>query len=535
MDNIKSILPEILEAVVLYLSPPEFLKCVQVLHSWPRIIKMHDSDEAQETGLDEGWIFRTFAKRNQSLSVNKVSGHSTVREKADWHARVINDDPEKGGTTLYQRVRLALRGPLMSPEFAKAFTPAAVGLRTETQQEQDWMAVQQFWTLVQNNSRHLRSLSVDYSLGPLASMRSSEFLYNTLACLLNLVELKCEPYWPHLPQVLYRLPSLRSLSMTVHPNNYGIVLDRTFTGLRSLTNNNINCSFAEIIVFLDHLPDLEYLAVSRIVDPPLGTKTIGLRSPVPRVLQVLLIRNSGPHDEETMALLPLGLRLDNSLAVVPGLERIEGRNHCLHVERDFVKPWDCIGLAILHVQIRGLIRLSDAEQMVYDRAVSMSDAVIVDGGSGGEDGGGANVDPMTSGVLALHQLVQEQHARVYERLTRLVRLKELAIGYESQRPEQGPNNRYATYVVDGQEYFRYRGPLFDTLELSLESGLDRLSTLRDLEVFGFEGINHRIGKAELKWMAHAWPRLRVMKGLGEDRLLKMEYDGKKAELREYFT
>ncbi|KAF9093344.1 hypothetical protein BGX23_003416 [Mortierella sp. AD031] len=521
MDNIKSILPEILEAVVLYLSPPEFLKCVQVVTIRAACNEQYD----------------VCFPNLRSLSVNNVSGHSTVREKADWHARVINDDPEKGGTTLYQRVRLALRGPLMSPEFAKAFTPAAVGLRTETQQEQDWMAVQQFWTLVQNNSRHLRSLSVDYSLGPLASMRSSEFLYNTLACLLNLVELKCEPYWPHLPQVLYRLPSLRSLSMTVHPNNYGIVLDRTFTGLRSLTNNNINCSIAEIIVFLDHLPDLEYLAVSRIVDPPLGTKTIGLRSPVPRVLQVLLIRNSGPHDEETMALLPLGVAQILARHVLleafvdlkrPQFVRDDGL-------RDFVKPWDCIGLAILHVQIRGLIRLSDAEQMVYDRAVSMSDAVIVDGGSGGEDGGGANVDPMTSGVLALHQLVQEQHARVYERLTRLVRLKELAIGYESQRPEQGPNNRYATYVVDGQEYFRYRGPLFDTLELSLESGLDRLSTLRDLEVFGFEGINHRIGKAELKWMAHAWPRLRVMKGLGEDRLLKMEYDGKKAELREYFT
>jgi hypothetical protein len=41
----------------------------------------------------------------------------------------------------------------------------------------------------------------------------------------------------------------------------------------------------------------------------------------------------------------------------------------------------------------------------------------------------------------------------------------------------------------------------DTLELSLESGLGLLEALANLETIGFEGVDHRIGKLELEWMA----------------------------------
>ncbi|KAF9924574.1 hypothetical protein FBU30_005492 [Linnemannia zychae] len=71
------------------------------------------------------------------------------------------------------------------------------------------------------------------------------------------------------------------------------------------------------------------------------------------------------------------------------------------------------------------------------------------------------------------------------------------------------------------------------MELSLETGLDQLSDLVELEVFGFEGINHRIGKMEIKWIAAHWPRLRVMRGLQEDSLDMLEPDYERAELRKY--
>ncbi|KAG0277774.1 hypothetical protein BGZ95_005358 [Linnemannia exigua] len=110
----------------------------------------------------------------------------------------------------------------------------------------------------------------------------------------------------------------------------------------------------------------------------------------------------------------------------------------------------------------------------------------------------------------------------------MVKLKELVIGYECRRPMHPLEPRLG---VDGQMYLRYEGPVLDTLELSLESGLERLSALKELEVFGFEWVNHGIGKREC-WSG--WLRLRVMWGLGKDRFRQMEYDSYKGELREYF-
>ncbi|KAK3841499.1 MAG: hypothetical protein J3R72DRAFT_491393 [Linnemannia gamsii] len=57
-------------------------------------------------------------------------------------------------------------------------------------------------------------------------------------------------------------------------------------------------------------------------------------------------------------------------------------------------------------------------------------------------------------------------------------------------------------------YLRYERPITNTLELTLGSGgLERLAGLKRLEVFGFEGVDHRIGEKELSWMVENWPRL----------------------------
>lgn len=59
-------------------------------------------------------------------------------------------------------------------------------------------------------------------------------------------------------------------------------------------------------------------------------------------------------------------------------------------------------------------------------------------------------------------------------------------------------------------------PTFDTLELRLGAGLGILSTLSRLEVFGFEGINNKVGDRELAWMTWMvvdWPKLKTLNGL----------------------
>ncbi|KAG0372166.1 hypothetical protein BGX24_000610 [Mortierella sp. AD032] len=131
------------------------------------------------------------------------------------------------------------------------------------------------------------------------------------------------------------------------------------------------------------------------------------------------------------------------------------------------------------------------------------------------------------------QWCQRQHHGVYDQLARLTRLKHLDLGYESRYPLTYISRW--TYERDGQEYVEYSdGKTFDTLELSLESGLDRLGVLKNLEMFGFECLNHRIGKKELDWMAKNWPRLKLMYGLDKEKLTMIEHDQERAVLKAYF-
>ncbi|KAF9118664.1 hypothetical protein BGW39_000966 [Mortierella sp. 14UC] len=133
---------------------------------------------------------------------------------------------------------------------------------------------------------------------------------------------------------------------------------------------------------------------------------------------------------------------------------------------------------------------------------------------------------------------QEQHSRVYERLARLTRLQTLDLG--------GNIIDYWMYSfledsgfelvkdVNGRLFLEFSTPIMDSLEFSLASGLDQLVSLKNLKVFGFEGHDHRIERAELEWIARHWPKLTVMRGLhiSHSETLVMT-DIKTAEQREF--
>lgn len=80
-----------------------------------------------------------------------------------------------------------------------------------------------------------------------------------------------------------------------------------------------------------------------------------------------------------------------------------------------------------------------------------------------------------------------------------------------------------------QTYIDYGPPPLNTLELSLASGLEQLSALRNLQEFGFEGVDCQIDEEELRWMAMAWPKLRVMCGFQdvEAKFPNSIYDGER--------
>ncbi|KAK3819331.1 MAG: hypothetical protein JOS17DRAFT_793982 [Linnemannia elongata] len=185
------------------------------------------------------------------------------------------------------------------------------------------------------------------------------------------------------------------------------------------------------------------------------------------------------------------------------------------------QPWTCMGLELLVCRIVGVDRLEEEEEAVVARVMVPGYSTELTEGE-------------TRAVEKFHRCRAKHHG-VYDRLASLKRLKHLDLGYETRYPTWA--DRGKRYRGDnGKLYVRYNhGPTFDTLELTLESGLSRLAALKDLRMFGFERINHRIGKAELDWMAKSWPKLELMYGLDKDRLFKNEHaKEKKTALRKYF-
>lgn len=110
---------------------------------------------------------------------------------------------------------------------------------------------------------------------------------------------------------------------------------------------------------------------------------------------------------------------------------------------------------------------------------------------------------------------------VYNQLTDLTRLRHLDLEFENRDEEHPPHK---SYEVNGRYYSGFNGLTLDTLELSLASGLDHLGGLRHLEMVGFECINHRIGRAEVEWMAKSWPNLSLMYRLDKERISDAEPD-----------
>ncbi|KAF9106962.1 hypothetical protein BGX27_008927 [Mortierella sp. AM989] len=94
---------------------------------------------------------------------------------------------------------------------------------------------------------------------------------------------------------------------------------------------------------------------------------------------------------------------------------------------------------------------------------------------------------------------RELHHRVYERLSRFVNLERLMLGFS---PYEG---------------FKWRRGMFehqyDSLEMSLESGLYKLEGLKELKELNVALTYTNVGLSEVKWMASNWPKLRIICGL----------------------
>ncbi|KAI8345821.1 hypothetical protein B0O80DRAFT_503999 [Mortierella sp. GBAus27b] len=91
---------------------------------------------------------------------------------------------------------------------------------------------------------------------------------------------------------------------------------------------------------------------------------------------------------------------------------------------------------------------------------------------------------------------RELQDQLYGRLARLTNLETLQLGYKPRY--NNPDIMRAIHAC---------------LELSLESGLGKLSKLKSMKTLGISCLNTRIGVKEAQWMVEQWPKLYRIHGI----------------------
>lgn len=117
------------------------------------------------------------------------------------------------------------------------------------------------------------------------------------------------------------------------------------------------------------------------------------------------------------------------------------------------------------------------------------------------------------GAVRARQSSSEEQRRVYRRLGQCTGLTRLQLGVEEGdtylRQDEAPpalSTPFRSQFIGGMSYKGLREELLypNTLELSLESGLAELGTLRGLEDLELNYVDHRIGIDEMEWMSQNW-------------------------------
>ncbi|KAI8352332.1 hypothetical protein B0O80DRAFT_499630 [Mortierella sp. GBAus27b] len=99
---------------------------------------------------------------------------------------------------------------------------------------------------------------------------------------------------------------------------------------------------------------------------------------------------------------------------------------------------------------------------------------------------------------------REMQGQVYDRLARLVNLEELWLGNGTLLP--------SACLPYEERYFQV-----NCLELSLDSGLEKLAGLKSLRELNVWGMDHNIRLKEAQWMTKHWPQLEALYGLDDRR------------------
>ncbi|KAG9062326.1 hypothetical protein KI688_005240 [Linnemannia hyalina] len=264
-----------------------------------------------------------------------------------------------------------------------------------------------------------------------------------------------------------------------------------------------------IIPFLPHLTEVTLNSLDTAVATALAIHCPGLE----KFAQIWDGGSLHSNHDLRFEVNAMGILLERC----PNLKIFDGIQHKIEADYLAEHPWACRRIEYLRCQIVGLGRLTSDEEAIFK-------------------GNSQEVDVRRrEETKEKHRRCQEQHQKVYAQLSTLVHLRALYLGFEYIECWLEPLDPTTRFTIGGRLYYAGNGPIPNTLELSLESGLDRLSTLRRLEVLDFEGVDHRINEAELEWMVNNLPSIRVVGGLEEFTVFEGYEDPRVNDLKEYLS
>ncbi|KAG0278295.1 hypothetical protein BGZ95_004293 [Linnemannia exigua] len=195
------------------------------------------------------------------------------------------------------------------------------------------------------------------------------------------------------------------------------------------------------------------------------------------------------------------------------------------------KPWVCLDLEMFRCGFVGLPYLSDRNEKLVKDILEREEKARREGLPE------VARTAVETELLGIAEEGKTMRKSVLQQISLLTSLKHLTLSRDLKVGRGLFSRRKTSLSVyrserDGKLYFRYNDVLPDTLYLRLDTGLGQLASLVNLELFGFESMNHRMTPAEIEWIARTFPTLKEMRGLAIHGQVGAERDPSMDALRE---
>ncbi|KAF9898945.1 hypothetical protein EC991_009920 [Linnemannia zychae] len=187
-------------------------------------------------------------------------------------------------------------------------------------------------------------------------------------------------------------------------------------------------------------------------------------------------------------------------------------------------PWVCLDLEEFSCQIAGLPFLTKEQKEIVQEIHHRENQI-----DGRIQPGDRNHEEIQ--LMNLSKRCISTRKAIMTQLSKLTSLKYLSLSSDVKNQDELFEQRFGATLVykserDGRSYIQYNDVLPDTPHLRLDSGLEELASLTQLEYLGFESMDHQMDTAEIEWVAKHFPRLKEMRGLVTENYVGIEPDAK---------